>query len=131
MQVDFASNTGTVNHTSNRIIDQILLRSRIIREVSVLNPPMNPRIVTIEMAPQMLMTSSVQEILAYAASINVWISRTPRQISKTGVDGYTPISTSIHNGISKTSSLYYIYNSGTSILIEIVGTSTAPPAGYK
>ena len=76
-----------------------------------------------------MLTPAVQEIITDAASSNAWKSRTPRRISRTGVDGSTPISIPIHSGISKTSTPDSSENSGSSNPIDISGTSTAPPAG--
>ena len=67
MQVDLASNPDRVTHTSNRIIYQKLFSCWTIGEVSVLPPPTNLLIVVIELAPQTLLTPTVQELSVDAA----------------------------------------------------------------
>ena len=47
------------------------------------------------------MNPAANEIFADMISVNTWTNRTPRQISRTGVDGSIPISTPIYNGMSK------------------------------
>ena len=101
---------------------------RTIREVSVLPPMTNQRIGAIKMAPQTLLMSAVQKIFLETASGNIWESRIPRRISRTDIDGSTPIYTPIHSGISKNSTLYPRESTGTMIPIGISGTSTAPLA---
>ena len=54
---------------------------------------------------------------------------TLRQISRTGLDGYIPIYTPIHGGISKSSTPYSSDSNGTRISIGTSGTSTVRPDG--
>ena len=96
-QGDLPRNLDTVTHTSNVILDQNLLSFRTIREVSVLPQPKN---LMVGVTPQTLLTPVVKEIFADATSGNTWNNRTPRRISRTSIDGYTPISTPIHSGKS-------------------------------
>ena len=58
-QGHITSNTDTVTHTSNRILDQKLLSCRTTVEVSVLSTPKNP---TILITPQTLLMPEVKEI---------------------------------------------------------------------
>ena len=69
-QVDIESNQEKVTHTNNENIDQTLLRSRTIREVSVSPIPKEPMIGKIEMAASTLMMPAVQEIFAEAMPSN-------------------------------------------------------------
>ena len=91
-------------------------------------PPLsNMRIDAIELSPHTLMTPVLQEIFAETESGNAWTSRTPQRISRTGIDGSTPISTQIHSGIIKTSTPYSSDITGTNITIDISGTSPDLP----
>ena len=58
----------------------------------------------------------------------MWTNRTLRQISRTGFDGYIPISTQIHSGISETFTPASSDSTGTRISIGTSCTSAAPPA---
>ena len=89
-------NPYTVTHTSNVIFDQTLLSFWTIGEVSDLPPPTNLSISAIELVPNMLLMTAVKEIFADAMSGNAWTDRTPHRISRTGVDGSTPMYTPIH-----------------------------------
>ena len=97
-QGDLTINLDTVTHTSNGISDQKLLSCWTIGEVSIFTPQMKP---TLRLMPQNLLTPTVKEIFMNATSGNAWTNRTPRRISRTGVDGSIPISTPIHIGMSK------------------------------
>ena len=77
----------TVNHTSNDNFEQKILSNR---NIPVVIPMMNPRIVPIVLAPQMILTPATKEVATDAASCGAWVNRTPRQVSRTGVDGSTP-----------------------------------------
>ena len=116
-QGDLTSNSNTVTHTRNRISEQTLLSCRTIGEVSVLHPPTKPRIATIGLAPQTLLTPTVKEIFADVTSGNVWKTRTLRKIKRTDVDGSILISNPIHSGISETSTPSYSDSTGTRISI--------------
>ena len=128
VQGDLTSYKNTVNHSRNGILDQTLLRFRIIKEVTVLTPPSNLRISVIGITQHTAMTPAVKEILAGMTLSNTWTNRILRQITRTGVDKYIPIYTPIQNGISET----YIPDSsdseGTRIDIGTSGTSPSPPA---
>ena len=87
------------------------------------------RIDAIELSPHTLMTPVLQEIFAETESGNAWTSRTPQRISRTGIDGSTPISTQIHSGIIKTSTPYSSDSTRNRITIVTIGTRTDPPAG--
>ena len=111
------------------MLDQILLSFRTIREVSVLPQPKN---LMVGVTPQTLLTPVVKEIFADATSGNTWNNRTPRRISRTSIDGYTPISTPIHSGIRNSSTPASIESTGT----RVTGTripigTTAPPCGLN
>ena len=72
----------------------------------------------------------MKEIFVDATSGNVWTSKTPRKISRTGVDVSIPLST--HSGISKCPIPYSSDSAGTRgdktrISIE----ATAPPCGHN
>ena len=62
---------------------------------------------------------------------NAWTNRTPRQISRTGVDGSIPVSTPIHIGMIKYSNPYSSDSNKTRILIESNDNTTAPPCGLN
>ena len=96
-QGDLTSNPDTITHTRNRILDQQLLSCRTTREVSVLPHPKTPRISAIIPAPPTLLMPAVKEIFADAMSGNAWTDRTPHRISRTGVDGSTPMYTPIYS----------------------------------
>ena len=115
-QVNLASDTDTVTHTSNGIMDQNHCFGTI-REVSVLSTLTKSSIAAIELAPQTLLMPEVHEIFADVTLGNAWINRTLQRISRTGVDGSTPFSTQIHSGISKTSNLESSDSTGTKINI--------------
>ena len=125
-QGDLMTDPDTVNHTSNGILDQKILIWRTIGELSVLPPSMNPRITMIVLTTQTLLTPEVQEIFVDTTLGKVWTNRTPRRISRTGVDGYITVSTPIHSRLSKTSNPYSIDNNGTRIFIGIRTTSNDP-----
>ena len=130
-QVEFASDPDGITHNSNGITHQNLLSSWMIeirhKEVSVLSPPMDPRIdennqlalsisTGIKQAPHMLNFPALQEIVANVASKNTGENRTPRQVSRAGVDVTTPV-------------LSEIIGTSTPPPSEISGTSSAPPSG--
>ena len=119
-QGNLTSDLDTVTHTSNGILDQKLLSFQTIREVSVLNPLTNP---TIRLTSQTLLMPTAKEIFVDATSVNKWINRNPRRISRTGVDGSIPISTPIQSGMSKSPTLAPIESTGTR------GTGTKIPIG--
>ena len=128
-QVNLTSNPGTVihtsTHTSNGILDRNLLTCRTIGEVFVLPLMTNP---TVRLTPQMLLTSVVKEIFVDATLRNARTSRTPRQISSTGVDEYIPIYTPIDRGMRESStpaSGEITGTRGTSTRITI-GTTSSP-----
>ena len=113
-QGDLMRNPDTVTHTRNRILDQELLSCRAIGEVSVLPLPKKPRIALIELAPQTLLMSAVQEIFVDTGLGNTWKNRTPQQISRTGFDGSIPIYTPIHSGMITYDTPYSSDNDRTS-----------------
>ena len=63
------------------------------RTILVVNPMMNQRIEQrigpIFVAPQMLLTPEMKEVVADAASRGAWVNRNPRQVRRTGVVGST------------------------------------------
>ena len=63
---------------------------------------------------------ATKEIIADVVSVSVWTSRTPRLVSRTGVDRRTPVN--IGNSIC-------IFEPPPPVLIEIIGT--APPCGLN
>ena len=79
----------------------------------------------------MPMTPAVKKIFADATSGNAWNNRTLRRISRTGVDGSIPISSTIQSGMWKYSTPDYNESIGTSITIGNSDTSTAPPYGLN
>ena len=74
-------------------------------------PPANPRIGNIVLAPQTLKFTEVQEIVTDTSSKNIGKNKTLQRISRTGVDGTTPV----HIEISETPFPYPSDNSGTRI----------------
>ena len=75
---------------------------------------------------------AVMEISADAMLVNMWTNRTLRQIRRTGVDRFIPISTPIHSGMSKSSipgSSDSTRTRGTGIRIPI--GNTAPCCGLN
>ena len=98
-QIDLARDPDTVPHSSNGTMDQKLLSSRTIGEVSDLFPPSNPRISAIKLASQTLLMPAAQEIFPDTAFGNTCKNRTPRRISRIGVEGSITIFTSIHSVI--------------------------------
>ena len=100
-QVDLTRNPETVNHTihgnetfnhtSNRNFEQKIFSNRTI---PIFPPTMNPgtdqRIEPTILAPQTLLTPTTKEVVTYTASSGECINRTPRQVSRLGVDGSTP-----------------------------------------
>ena len=126
-QDDLTSNPDTVTHTSNGpdafthtsniILDGKLLRCRTIEEVPVHIHALNP----IVLAPQTLMMPTVHKISVDATWVNVWTNRTPRQVSRTVIDGTTPGNIVHACGVGETSSL------------DIIGIieATVPPCGLN
>ena len=55
-----------------------------------INPGIYKGVLLILLAPQTLLETTPKEVVAYAESGGVWINRTLRQVSRTGVDGSTP-----------------------------------------
>ena len=53
-----------------------------------MNPRIEQRIAPLVVAPQMLLTPATKEIVAGAALGGARVNRTPRQVIRTGVDGY-------------------------------------------
>ena len=51
-----------------------------------MNPEIDQGIAPIILAPQLLLTSETKEIVADAASDGAWVNKTPRQVSKSGVN---------------------------------------------
>ena len=82
--------------------------------------------------PQTLMMPASREIFADATLGNMWTNRTPRRISRTGIDGSIQISTPIHSGMRKPSTP----DSGDSDITRVtrsriaIGT-TAPTCGLN
>ena len=98
---------------------------RTIRKVSDLHQPEN---CLIRLTPQILLIPVVKEIFADATLRNARTSRTPRQISSTGVDEYIPIYTPIDSGMRESStpaSGEINETRGTSTRI-IIGTTSSP-----
>ena len=85
-----------------------------------MNPGIYQEISTIVLAPHTLLAPTTQEVVTDAASGDVWIDRTPRQVSRRGVDGST--SRDIHNAFSAVETTY-------PVLIGIFTTS--PPCGIN
>ena len=85
-----------------------------------MNPGIYQEIATIVLAPHTLLAPTTQEVVTDAASGDVWIDRTPRQVSRRGVDGST--SRDIHNAFSAVETTY-------PVLIGIFTTS--PPCGIN
>ena len=55
-----------------------------------MNPRIDQRIAPMVLAPQTLLMLVTKEVIADAASGGVWVNRTPRRVSRTGVNGSTP-----------------------------------------
>ena len=82
-QGDFISDPETVTHTINIIFEQTLLS---FRTIPLLPPPTNPGISSIRLTPHTFMVPVMKEIVAEEASGGAWTHRTPRQVSREGVD---------------------------------------------
>ena len=78
----------------------------------VLPPPTNPGIAAIILTPPTLVMPATKEICSDTVSSGTWMSRTPRRVSGTGVDGSTPGDIGNFNGIVETSSPYMIVTIG-------------------
>ena len=128
-QGNLTSNPDTVTHTSGGILDQKLLNCQTIGEVSVLPPLTNPRIDEIRLVPQTLLMPAVKEIFSDAKLGKAWTNRTPRRISRTGIDRSTPIFTLIHSGMRKSSTPSSSDSSKTIIPIGTSETTTSSPCG--
>ena len=83
---------------------------------SLKNPGIDLKIAAIRLTPQTLLTPETKEIITDAASGGNWISRTLRQVSRTGIDRSTPGENGNDIGIIEPPS---------PVLIGIIGT--APP----
>ena len=130
-QGNLTSNPDTVTRTSNGNLNQKILMCQTIGAVYVLPPPINLKISAIILVPQKLMMPVKKEILADAKSGNEWTNRTPRRISRTGVDTSIPISTPNHSVMRKYSTLASSYSSGTMIPSGTSDPTTAPPCGLN
>ena len=124
-QINLVSNPKRVNHTSNIILDQILLSFWTIGEVSDLPPPKNLSISAIELVPNMLLMTAVKEIFADATPGNVWINWNLWRIRRTVIYGSIPIYTPIYSKIRETLTPDFSDSTGTRIFIGTSGTSTA------
>ena len=86
----------------------------------------------IELAPQTLIMTSVQEIFLDTYLGNTWTNRTPQQISRTGISRSIPIYTPIQRGMIKSDAPYFsdnIRTRGTGTRIPI--RTTDPPYGFN
>ena len=88
-------------------------------------------IAVIIMTPQTLLMPAIKKIIVGATSGNAWTDRTPRRISRAGIDVSIPISAPIHSGRIKYSTPYYSDSSGTRVPIGNSGISTATPCGIN
>ena len=107
------------------------MRFQTIREISVLPPLTNPSIDATILTPQTLIMPAAKEIFVDATLGNAWNNRTPRQISRTGVDVSIQIFTPIHSGMIKYYTTGSSDSSGTRIPIGNSNTNTAPPCGLN
>ena len=126
-QGGLGSEPDTFTHTSKVILDQNLLSCWAIVEVSFLPPRTKPSIAAIILTPQKLMTPTVKGIVSYATSGNMWTNMTLRQISRTGIDRFIPISTPIHRIMSKYFDPYSSDSSVNRIPIGTSDTTNSPP----
>ena len=80
-----------VTNTSNGTFEQKILSNRTIPgAVLKINPIIGQRLAPIVVVPQTLLTSATKEFVADAGSGVAWVSRTPRRVISTDVDGSTP-----------------------------------------
>ena len=85
-QVNLTSNLETVTHTSNGICKQKLLSYQTI---PVFTLSTNPKIEVIRLTLQMLLTPATKEICADMMLGGAWMSTTPWQVIRTGVNRST------------------------------------------
>ena len=120
-QDDLTQNLETVTYTSNGKFGQKILSYWTI---SVLPSPMNSEIdqfiSEILLTTQIILMPTTKDIVADAALGGMWMSRTPRRVSRTGVDRTNP--GDIGNAIG-------IVEPTSPVLIGIIGT--APPCGLN
>ena len=76
--------------TSNRNIDFFLSKQTLSVVVLTLKPGIEPKIVPINVAPQIVLTPETKKVIADTSCSGTWVNRTRRQINRTGVDGSTP-----------------------------------------
>ena len=82
---------GKVRYTKNDNIEQELLSNQTLPVVFLkMNPRIYDRNATIIGASQMILTPETKEVVADTACGSAWVSRTPRQVSQTGIDGSNP-----------------------------------------
>ena len=100
-QDDITRNLATVTHNSN--INEIVTHTIIGKFEKYLlsnctipglplamNPGIDQCVASIVLTPHTLLSPVTKEVVADAALGGTWISRTPRQISRTGFNGITP-----------------------------------------
>ena len=120
-QGNLTHNTEAVTNNSNIIFEQKLLSYRNIPVLPLpTNQGIDQRIEDIRLAPKMLLIPATKEIVADAAPGGACIHSNPRQLIRTGVDGFTP--GNIGNDID-------IVKPSSPVLIGMIGT--APPCGLN
>ena len=72
------------------ILKKILINRTIPVVVPTMNLRIDKRIAPLVVAPQTLLIPATKEVVVDAALGGAWINSTPRQVSRTGVDGSTP-----------------------------------------
>ena len=120
-QGDLTLNPEIVTHTSNNNVEQKVLSNRTILVLTLtMNPVIDLEIALVVLVPQTLLTPATKEVVADVVSGGAWKNRTPRQVSRNGVDGSTP--GYIRDDVSIIEHTY-------PFLIEVTGTF--PPCGLN